>query len=563
MSLGRKNLLYSMALAGVMLVFLVGYFIYMLPSLYVDYVCEQNLKSIRRQHEAYVEQGSYEGVSVRNSTACISLEIPRKEDYVLITGKAFSAEITFHDERMNRILDRCREMLFQADAGEMEERGDLWEEMDQFGAILGEAVQEERSLPVSLKFRYLQDMEEEFYNESVKIHTYSDNLFIIESSIEDASNRYTNYIAFEKRSDRLIMSVLPVVAPDVDEIRPVVLLSLPMLGAVILLLVLLSSRLYSGGIVNPVMELVRHAEEMKYDRNFSVGRLSEKRADRGDGNSVTVHGKAVSGNDEIQELADALDDLYQQIRESYCQLEEKNRELAEENKRQEIFLRASSHQLKTPIAAALLLVDGMLNEIGRYKDTKVYLPKVKEQLLSMRKIVEDILYLNHCAQDMRIRQTDVGKLLEERLGSYQVSLADKGIWVEVPADMGFAAETDEMMISQILDNLLSNAVRYTPAGGCIRISYPQTGQEDRSRRIQIENFGVTIPEELAPHILEPFVSGSHQADSLGGHSHGLGLYIASYYAKKLGVLLEVRNGEDSVAATLSFQVSSVLHTKFI
>nr|WP_304954627.1 HAMP domain-containing sensor histidine kinase [uncultured Acetatifactor sp.] len=532
MRLGRKNLFYSMALAGIMLIFLVGYFIYMLPSLYVDYVMEENLKSIRRQHEAYVEQGSYEGVSVRNSTACISLEIPLEEDYVLVTGKAFSAEITFHDERMNQILDRCRELLFLADA---EEDGDLREEMGRFGDILEEVVQEDSSLPVSLNFRYLQDMEEEFCNESVKIHTYSDNLFITELSVEDASNRYTNYIAFEKTEERMIMSVLPVVAPDVDEIRPVVLQSLPMLGAVIFLLVLLSSRLYSKGIVSPVMELVRHTEEMKYDRNFSVRRLSEKRPDTGD---------------EIQELADTLDDLYQQIKEGYCQLEEKNRELAEENRRQEIFLRASSHQLKTPIAAALLLVDGMLNEIGRYKDTKVYLPRVKEQLLSMRKMVEDILYLNHCAEDMRIRQTDVGKLLEERLRSCQVALADKGIAVDVPENMVFAAKTDEMIISQILDNLLSNAVRYTPEGGHIRIAYLETG--GCGRRILIENFGVTIPEELAPHILEPFVSGSHQADSSGMRSHGLGLYIASYYAKKLGILLEVRNGEDSVAAELTF-----------
>lgn len=532
MRLGRKNLFYSMALAGIMLIFLVGYFIYMLPSLYVDYVMEENLKSIRRQHEAYVEQGSYEGVSVRNSTACISLEIPLEEDYVLVTGKAFSAEISFHDERMNQILDRCRELLFLADA---EEDGDLREEMGRFGDILEEVVQEDSSLPVSLNFRYLQDMEEEFYNESVKIHTYSDNLFITELSVEDASNRYTNYIAFEKTEERMIMSVLPVVAPDVDEIRPVVLQSLPMLGAVIFLLVLLSSCLYSKGIVSPVMELVRHTEEMKYDRNFSVKRLSEKRPDTGD---------------EIQELADTLDDLYQQIKEGYCQLEEKNRELAEENRRQEIFLRASSHQLKTPIAAALLLVDGMLNEIGRYKDTKVYLPRVKEQLLSMRKMVEDILYLNHCAEDMRIRQTDVGKLLEERLRSCQVALADKGIAVDVPENMVFAAKTDEMIISQILDNLLSNAVRYTPEGGHIRIAYLETG--GCGRRILIENFGVTIPEELAPHILEPFVSGSHQADSSGMRSHGLGLYIASYYAKKLGILLEVRNGEDSVAAELTF-----------
>ncbi len=72
MRLGRKNLLYSMALAGVMMVFLVGYFIYMLPSLYVEHMMEQNLKSIYEQHKAYVETGSYENVRVKNVTACFS-----------------------------------------------------------------------------------------------------------------------------------------------------------------------------------------------------------------------------------------------------------------------------------------------------------------------------------------------------------------------------------------------------------------------------------------------------------------------------------------------------------
>ena len=93
MRLGRKNLLYSMALAGILLLFLVGYFICMLPSLYVDYMMGQYLKSIRAQHKAYMEQGTYEGVRVRNSTACISVEIPAQGDWLLITGKSFSAEI--------------------------------------------------------------------------------------------------------------------------------------------------------------------------------------------------------------------------------------------------------------------------------------------------------------------------------------------------------------------------------------------------------------------------------------------------------------------------------------
>ena len=78
--LGRKNLLYSMGLAGVMMLFLVGYFICMLPSLYVDHMMEQNLKSVYEQHRAYMETGSYDGVRVRNATACFSMEIPLDGD---------------------------------------------------------------------------------------------------------------------------------------------------------------------------------------------------------------------------------------------------------------------------------------------------------------------------------------------------------------------------------------------------------------------------------------------------------------------------------------------------
>ena len=252
----------------------------------------------------------------------------------------------------------------------------------------------------------------------------------------------------------------------------------------------------------------------------------------------------------MRELADTLDDFYRKIRESYQELEEKNRELEEENRRQEIFLRASSHQLKTPIAAALLLVEGMMNEIGRYRETKVYLPKVKEQLLSMRKMVEEILYLNHCAENRKLQQTDVGGLLMQRLQSYQVELADRGIRAAVSGAESLSLYTDEMMITQILDNLLSNAVKYTPQGGYINIGLKESGGKEKAE-IRIQNSGAFIDGELLPHIFEPFVRGSQEgASSLD--SHGLGLYIASYYAKKLGITISVQNGEDCVIAALVF-----------
>ena len=537
MKLGRKNLIYSISLAGVLLLFLVGYFIYMLPSLYVDHIMEENLKSIREQHKAYMEDRSYEDIQVRNATSCFSVELPKEGNCIRVVGKAFLAELVIQDQRVYEILDQWREKLdFWFDKEKRREAGkekgdssaeDIFGgtdgELEELEEIFREALEGTRALPVELTL-HVQDMEENFFGESVKIHSYLDGCMIMEASIADAVNHYTNYVAVEQTQESLVMSYLPVVTPEIDEIRPIVLQSLPMLGAVILLLVLLFSQVYSKGIVTPMVELAKHTEEMKNAGDGATRRLSERWPER---------------RDEIRVLADTLDDFYRQIREGYLKLEE-------ENKRQEIFLRASSHQLKTPIAAGLLLVDGMMGQIGKYKDTGRYLPKVKEELLSMSKIVEDILYLNRCADNIQLQQVDIKQLLEERILAYQVVLGDRRIGVELIQNQGLTVYTDEMMALQIIDNLLSNGAKYTPEGGYMEIALCSDG------RVRIENFGVTVPEELLPHILEPFVSGSHGKETGGARSQGLGLYIASYYAKKLGIHFEVFNGENSVVAELWF-----------
>lgn len=563
MELGRKNLVYSIALAGIMMAFLVGYFIYMLPSLYVDHVMEENLRSIRQQHRNYVENRSYEDVQVRNATACYSVEIPKEGDYILIAGKAFSAKLVIRDRRVYEILERCREKMNEfisfgesalpdTEEGEATETtgktgseaaaADLEEELEELGEIFQESLADDTVLPVEIQIMGRENMEGIYSGESVRYHYDSGDMVIMEASVSDENTHYTNYVAIEQTEESLILSYLPVVTPEMDEIRPVVLQSLPMLGAVILLLVLLFSQMYSRGIVAPIVELVRHTEEMKAAKDFSVEPLSAKWPGR---------------KDELRTLADTLDDFYLRIKESYQELEE-------ENRRQEIFLRASSHQLKTPVAAALLLVDGMIGQVGRYRDKERYLPEVKRQLLSMRKMVEDILYLNHCAENMQPAPVELGRLLEEKLGAYRVVLADKKIRVELDGEGNPVIDTDEAMAGQIVDNLLSNAVNYTPAGGKIAITLRRADKEGKTGtdtvctalsepfhqtlKIRIENYGVTIPEDLLQHITEPFVSGNHEK----GRGHGLGLYIASYYAKKLGATLSVSNGENSVAAELIF-----------
>jgi len=492
MRLGHKNLSYSMLLAGVLLTFLTCYFIFMIPSLYVDYLTDENLKSIRQQHQTYVKTGSYETVQVKNPTACLSIRIPDQGESIYLTGKLFSAKITLTDERLLRQLADCQELfnreLAERDSLSEDELDDMDQIISQWADIFQDILADQGSLPVHIELLSSQSSDIAFTNEKLNYHFISDQLIIIETGVQDTNNTYTTYFAVEKTDDALIISMLPVIAPDINEIRPVVLSSLPTLGAVVLLLVLLFSLFYSKGIIAP---------------------------------------------------------LEKEIDLSYRQLAEKNQALQEENKRQEIFLKASSHQLKTPISAALLLTEGMISRVGKYQDTLSYLPQVKNQLLSMKKMVEDIMYQNRLKNQVSIQEIEIAPLFMQRLASYQVSVEEKRLSVHCDLTRCGRALTDEHMASLIFDNLLSNAINYTPCEGKIEIDAVPGA-------ITIRNYGVRIPEELLPHIFEPFVSGNH-----GAKGHGLGLYIASSYASAARLSITICNDGNSVLTRLVF-----LETRF-
>lgn len=476
--LDRKNRLYSILLAVILLGCLVGYFICMLPSLYVNYRMEQNLRSVERQHKAYIETGSYDGIRLANPVACFSVKIPDEGDSVFFTSQSWQLEMRAETPAAKTAFSQLRQFIRQYKDGDFPEdysKEQFFEEMETW---MERWKEQPFSLPVEIDIRFTDNME--YDSDSIKLHLVSDDVLIMETTVSDGVNLYTNYIAMEDTGDALVFTCLPVVTSDMGEIRPVVLQSIPMLAAVVLLLVLLFSQMYAKGILRPV----------------------------------------------------------------YQELEKKNEALQEENKRQEIFMRASSHQLKTPLSAALLLLDGMINRVGKYQDTEVYLPKAKEQLLSMRKMVEDILSLNHCRENIHFQQIQIKPLLEGKLQEYRVAVSEKGLQVSCSGDNA-VIKADEYLLLQILDNLISNAVEYTPEGNRIEILVSSGG-------ISIENYGVTVPEDILPHIFDPFVSGNHERNIAG---HGLGLYIAAYYAKQMDFSVSIENRKDSVLA--------ILHTIFI
>lgn len=521
MNLSKKTFLYSISISVLIVAFMAGYFIWMVPSLYVDYVQNGYYESIIETHQTYMKEHSYENIKVQNPAGAVSIEIPQTGNSIYVAGKYFRATVTLQDENTLELLRIARSVSFgkkdltEVDVSE-ETQMAVKRAVDQVleGSVVGEDA------PFQVVFDQVDD-EETYKILSEKIHVVSDHIFLYEGSITDDVNYYTSYMAFSKEDETMIISFLPVMTPQIDEVQPIMLKSLPMIVAVAVFIMLITSQIFSRIIITPIIRLARYSQNIDTAGAFEIQPLE------------------IKGRDEISDLGRTLNELYERLQQNYRELQKKNAYLMEENQRHEVFLRASSHQLKTPIAAALLLVEGMIGEVGKYKDTKTYLPKVKSQLQSMKKMVEDILYLNHCADHLEIEPCRMREVAEGCMGAWRIQADAKELQVSVHGDMRPVLMDREIM-TKIVDNLLSNAVRYTPAKEQVEVLLDESS-------LRVRNYGVRIGDELLPHVLEPFVTSNEREKG-----HGLGLYVAAYYAELLGWKLEIHNLEQGVEAILSY-----------
>lgn len=533
MKLIHKNLLYTAIVTSILTILVIGYFVFMLPSLYVDYMSNENYESIVEQHKGYLKEKSYKNVTVKNPS-CMTVDISFSEDSFIVTGKSFQTTITPTTDEMKKLLSDIKNYAksniksFQ-DADTSVSKKEFSTELEEKVLEWKESFMEQATFLENLPFTFTTQSDSSYYkyywDESTKLHYLSEDTIVIEAGVYDGENHYTNYIGLTFDSDHIVISYLPTMTPQMNEITPIVIRSLPMIIAVIILFALVVSYLYSKGIVNPIIRLVKHTEAVKQSGIIANASLS------------------VKGKDEIAILIQTLNNLYEELDNNYQELENKNYELKKKNKSQEVFLRSSSHQLKTPIAAALLLVDGMINQIGKYQDVKAYLPEVKKQLLSMRKIVEDILYLSRCEESIALETVDLNIFVARQLSNYQITLAEGNYNLETNYSDGSFVMTDSNLLLKIIDNLISNAIVHSKEGATITISTKPYG-------LEIHNTNAYIDENLMPNIFEPFVSGS-------GKGHGLGLYIVTYYANILGAKVMICNVEDGVLTKITFDKQSV------
>lgn len=218
------------------------------------------------------------------------------------------------------------------------------------------------------------------------------------------------------------------------------------------------------------------------------------------------------------------------------------------------FVATVSHELRTPLANLKLYLS--LLRQGRPERREQYLQTLEQETARLGEMIEDLLDLSRLESGTEIMERE-GLLLAEL--ARQVVENHRPAFQERPLDLRFTAEGSPMVIAnrgeliRVLTNLLSNALRYTPPGGWVRVGVqgPEIVGGRSMARLTVQDSGPGIPEDELPFLFDRFYRGS-LARSSNTPGSGLGLAIVREIVDRHGGEVQVtsRLGHGSLFTVL-------------
>jgi signal transduction histidine kinase len=188
-----------------------------------------------------------------------------------------------------------------------------------------------------------------------------------------------------------------------------------------------------------------------------------------------------------------------------------------------------SHELRTPITVIQGNVEGILD--GMYPADEAHLKSIMEETQILSRLVDDLRTMalaESGSLQLKREPTDLAPLIQEVITAFEAQAREKEITVELSLAEVEDIHVDPLRIHEVLGNIFSNALRYTPRGGKVTVSLTESGGGERSVMVFVQDTGEGINPADLPHIFDRFYKSS---DSGG---MGLGLSIAKYIVEAHG-----------------------------
>jgi signal transduction histidine kinase/CheY-like chemotaxis protein len=220
------------------------------------------------------------------------------------------------------------------------------------------------------------------------------------------------------------------------------------------------------------------------------------------------------------------------------------------NRAKSEFLARMSHDLRTPLNAiggyAQLLEMGVHGPVTQEQRAALdRIQRSKQHLLALINDILDFARIEAGKVQVDLREIPVPDTLREVGELFHPEAAARGILLDVVPDAGdVLAHGDRERLMQVLTNLTTNALKFTPAGGRVRLEAAEAGEWIE---IRVADTGVGIPSDRLEAIFNPFVQGRDTTEERR-EGVGLGLAISREFARLMGgdLLVESVEGEGSV-----------------
>jgi histidine kinase len=267
-----------------------------------------------------------------------------------------------------------------------------------------------------------------------------------------------------------------------------------------LVLIALFTAIITRFLTRPIRELTRAAQEL------SRGRFG-----------VTVR---VRSRDEISQLRRTFNEMSQRL-------------AAFHQSRKELFADIS-HEIRSPLARiqsdAELLID---REMSR-EEREEHLKAICEEVEGISRLVEDLSIMSQIENNqltLEASPSSLQKLLIREAGKFRPQFGEKSVTLRqiMPEDIP-PVMMDDKRIGQVISNLLTNALRYTPAGGTIELGVRVNGN---MATVWVRDTGPGIPPEALPRIFDRFYRVDPSRSRISGGT-GLGLSIAKHFVEAHG-----------------------------
>lgn len=225
-------------------------------------------------------------------------------------------------------------------------------------------------------------------------------------------------------------------------------------------------------------------------------------------------------------------ELHLRLRRLELERQENVARLEKMNKEKDEVLGIISHDMRNPIGG-IIGISNFLRTDGPSDDKELIdmltlIESSAERLLLLVNDLLDIALIEANSLQLTFTETDMGAYCHDVIQLHRATAKSKGVRLDLIERVeGIVAEVDVTKFSQIVGNLVSNAIKFTEEGGQVRVEIGAVPNDPSQLQIQIIDSGMGIPKDLMPRLFEKF--GAQRLGTKGEKGTGLGMPLVKRY----------------------------------